>query len=324
MSIRMRLLRKSMKLSKKSDINAVAKKGDQDLKSVVVNKDFFREVNEFLERLVLGGTYHEIVEIGGVKCHKLEVNPKKKYYKKTKPNENKILLYIHGGGFCRGFPLHGTFYMKAMMKRLGCKAIAVDYSLSPECIYPTALNEIVSVYKGLLEQYAPDDIIVTGESAGGNFVLALLMYLRDNNLPLPSCGIMLSPYLNLRNDTPSYEINKSTDVCLTKEILDLMAMSYIKGDYCEIPNPLCEEGYVSPVLLNFDGLPPLMFCVCSDEMLYEDTALAYYKAKTKNIKCKLYTDKKCFHAYVVMGDTTPESRKACNEIAKFVTSLEKD
>lgn len=320
MSLRMRILRKSMKLSKKSDVNACTKKDSQDLKSVVVNKDFFREVNDFLERLVLGRTQHEIIDIGKVKCHKLDLS-KKKSENKLDLENRKILLYIHGGGFCRGFPLHGTFFMKAMMKRLNCLCIAIDYSLSPENIYPTALNEIVSVYKGLVKLYNPEDIIVAGESAGGNLALALLMYLRDSNISLPSCGILLSPYLNLNNDTPSYEINKFTDVCLTKEILDLMAMSYIKGDYCDIPNPLCKEGYVSPVMLNFDGLPPLMFCVCTDELLYEDTALAYYKAKTKSIKCKLYTDKKCFHAYVVMGDATPESRKACNEIAKFVKEL---
>ncbi len=321
MSLRMNLIRKSMLLSRRSDRNAIAKKEDKDLKSVVVNKDYLREVNNFLKKLVLRGTFHNITEINGIKCHKLDINPKRKYFRQVEQDHNRVILYIHGGGFCRGFALHGTFFVKAMMKRLGCGAIAIDYSLSPENIYPTALNEIVSVYKELLNTYEPQNIIVTGESAGANLTLALLMFLRDNNLPLPNCGVLLSGYYNLKNDMPSYTINKDTDVSLTKQTLDLMAMTYVNGDYCDIPNEKCTEGYTSPVYCSFDGLPPLMFTVCRDELLYDDTALAYYKAKAKNIKCKLYTAAKCFHAYPVLGDTTPESRKACNEIEKFIKSL---
>ncbi len=324
MSFRMKVFRKSMMMSKKTAINKIksnAKEEKEPIKDVIVHKDYFRGINQYLEKFVVKNTFHNIVEIAGVKCHKLGINTKKKYFAQTKIDSSKILLYIHGGGFCRGFPLHGVFYMKAMMKRLGCEAVAIDYSLSPEVIFPTALNEIVSVYKELLKDFSPENIILTGESAGGNLCLSLLMYLRDNNLPLPSCAVLLSGYYNLNNDSPSYEINKDKDVSLTKEILDLMAQTYIAGDYCEIPNKLCEHSYVSPCKGNFDGLPPMMFTVCSDELLYDDTAICYAKAKAKNNACRLYTDSNCFHAYPVMGDMCLESKKACNEIEKFIKDL---
>ena len=318
----MRLIRRAMLFAKKSDNNKIMSKSkDQPIKDVIVPKDYFRGLNQFLQKFVVRGTFHNVVEIGGVKCHKLGINKSKKYFAKTELNNSKLLFYIHGGGFCRGFPLHGVYYMKAMMKRFGCGAIAVDYSLSPECIYPTALNEIVSVYKELLKDYNPEDIIITGESAGANLALATLMFLRDNNMPLPGCGILVSGYYNLYNNNPSYEINKDSDVNLTKEMLDLMTQTYIAGDYCQLPHKLCEEAYISPYLGNFDGLPPLIFTVCSDELLYDDTAQTYVKAKAKNNKCELYVDKNCFHAYPVIGDICPESKKACNEIEKFVKSL---
>ena len=321
MSFRMNVLRKAISISKKSDSNAAEKKKKKDIKSVVVNKDYFREINDFLKKFVLRHTFHNIEEISGVKCHKLQINPSKKYFRQTKQDDKKLLLYIHGGGFCRGFALHGIYYMKAMMKRLGCEAICVDYSLSPENIYPTALNELVAVYKELIKTHSPESIILTGESAGANLALALLMYLRDHKIPMPYCGVLVSGYYNLNNDTSSYIINKDSDICLSKEILDLMAMTYIKGDYCSIPNELCNQKYVSPAFSSFKGLPPIMFTVCSDELLYEDTAMVYSKSKQVNPKSSLYVDKNCFHAYIVMGDTTPESKKACNEIEKFIKSL---
>ncbi len=324
MSRVMKLIRKAMDMSKKASLNKMdngKRKKKEPIKDVIVTKDYFRGLNQFLEKFVVRGTFHNIVEIDGIKCHRLGINKSKKYFAKTEINSNKLLFYIHGGGFCRGFPLHGVYYMKAMMKRLGCEAVAVDYSLSPEVIYPTALNEIVTVYKALLNDYKPEDIIVTGESAGANFTLALLMYLRDNNLPLPSCGVLISGYFDLNNSAPSYEINREKDVSLTKEMIDLMAQTYVAGDYCEMPHPLCQKVYVSPNLGNFDGLPPLMFTVCTDEILYDDTAVAYTKAKAKNQACVLYTDQNCFHAYPVLGDVCSESKKACNEIEKFIKAL---
>jgi|GEM_PF-3576792 len=324
MSRIMGIVRKAMGLSKKSVLtkmeNSKTKK-KEPIKDVIVAKDYFRGLNQFLEKFVVRGTFHNIVDIAGIKCHRLGINSRKKYFSKTEINNSKLLFYIHGGGFCRGFPLHGVYYMKAMMKRLGCEAVAVDYSLSPEVVYPTALNEIVSVYKQLICEYKPEDIIVTGESAGANLTLALLMYLRDNNLPLPSCGVLISGYFNLNNDAPSYEINREKDISLTKEIIDLMAQTYLAGDYCDLPHPLAQEPYVSPTNGNFDGLPPLMFTVCTDEILYDDTAQAYAKAKAKNSACILYTDQKCFHAYPVLGDVCLESKKACNEIEKFIKAL---
>lgn len=321
-SRRMRLIRRAMVFAKRSDVSKINSKDKSvPLKDVIVPNDYFRGLNQFLQKFVIRGTFHNVVEIAGIKCHKLGINKKKKYFANTKLDKNKLLFYIHGGGFCRGFPLHGVYYMKAMMKRFGCEAIAVDYSLSPEVVYPTALNEIVSVYKQLICEYRPEDIILTGESAGANLALVLLMYLRDNSLPLPSCGVLLSGYFNLNNNNPSYEINKNYDVSLTKEMLDLMAQTYVAGDYCNLPHALCKEAYVAPYLGNFDGLPPLMFTVCSDEILYDDTAQTYVKAKEKNDKCELYVDKYCFHAYPVIGDICPESKKACNEIERFVKSL---
>ncbi len=321
MSLRMKLLRKTMRAARKTDSGAVKRKNTMSLKEAIVPNDYFRSINKYLERFVVKNVYHTITKIAGIKCHKLGINPNRKYFARTKLSEEKLLFYIHGGGFCRGFPLHGVFYMKAMMKRLGCRAIAVDYSLSPENIYPTALNEIVSVYKVLLKSYAPENIIVTGDSAGGNLGLALLMYLRDNEVPLPSCGVFLSGYFNLNNDSPSYEINKDSDVSLSKEVLDLMAQTYVKGDYCKIPNALCNKGYTSPIRCSFEGLPPLMFTVCSDELLYDDSAKAYAEAKKKNEKTILYVDKECFHAYPIIGDITQESKKACNEIEKFIKNF---
>lgn len=75
--------------------------------------------------------------------------------------------------------------------------IALDYRLAPETCFPGPLHDAVSAYMRLTEELhiPPENIIVCGDSAGGGLSLALLMYLRDNDYPLPSGAILMSPWV---------------------------------------------------------------------------------------------------------------------------------
>lgn len=74
---------------------------------------------------------------------------------------------------------------------------ALDYRLAPETRFPGPLHDVVTAYFRLVEDLhiPPENIIISGDSAGGGLSLALLMYLRDNNYPLPSGAILMSPWV---------------------------------------------------------------------------------------------------------------------------------
>lgn len=42
-----------------------------------------------------------------------------------------------------------------------------------------------------------ENIIVSGDSAGGGLSLALMLYLRDNEYPLPAGAILMSPWVGM-------------------------------------------------------------------------------------------------------------------------------
>lgn len=75
--------------------------------------------------------------------------------------------------------------------------LALDYRLAPETRFPGPLHDVVCGYFRLIEdlRIPPENIIVSGDSAGGGLALALLMYLRDNNYPVPSGAILMSPWV---------------------------------------------------------------------------------------------------------------------------------
>jgi len=57
----------------------------------------------------------------------------------------------------------------------------------------------------------PKNLIIAGESHGGGMVMALLLLLRDCNLPMPAGAIGLSPWVDLTHSLPSILSNISTD-----------------------------------------------------------------------------------------------------------------
>lgn len=74
---------------------------------------------------------------------------------------------------------------------------ALDYRLAPETRFPGPLHDAVSAYFRLVDDLhiSPENIIISGDSAGGGLSLALMMYLRDNDYPLPGGAILMSPWV---------------------------------------------------------------------------------------------------------------------------------
>ena len=103
--------------------------------------------------------------------------------------QERVILQLHGGAYTRSLADNGATYRRAAVQyaRLsGAAVLTVDYRVAPEYPYPAALEDALLAYGWLLGQgYAPDRIIIAGDSAGGGLTLALGLYLRDNGLPLP-------------------------------------------------------------------------------------------------------------------------------------------
>lgn len=80
------------------------------------------------------------------------------------PDNGRILLCFHGGGFVCGSPeLHRKMFAH-MAKAVGCKAIIVDYTRTPDNPHPGIVNQCTAVYAALLDQgYDPQQIAMIGD-----------------------------------------------------------------------------------------------------------------------------------------------------------------
>lgn len=81
--------------------------------------------------------------------------------------------------------------------------IACRYRLAPQYPFPAGLVDCLAAYLYLLSVQDPSTILLSGDSAGGGMVVALLTLLRDQGLPLPAGAILLSPWVDLTHSFPS-------------------------------------------------------------------------------------------------------------------------
>jgi acetyl esterase/lipase len=191
--------------------------------------------------------------------------------------------------------------------------LSIDYRLAPEHPYPAALDDSLASYTWLVEQNRnPATITVMGDSAGGGLVIALLLKLQDNGIPLPGCAVVLSPWTDLTCSSPSIEEKADEDPILNSDKLRIGARCYSGGTDLKSP-------YLSPLFGSFDKLPPLLVQVGTDEMLLDDSRLFTQKAREAGHPVELEVWEGMIHVWHYLARFLPEGRQAIERIGHFLT-----
>ena len=155
------------------------------------------------------------------------------------PKAKEVLVYIHGGGFVMpGSPFHLMLYqtvldtLKDANKDLG--VFFISYTLVPHAVYPTQIRQCVEGVRHILESHSPSDVILSGDSAGGNLALAVVSHLSHPHSAIPPLelseplrGLMvMAPWTSFKYDWPSNTINEWKDM-LTVNGLEKWSDEYL-------------------------------------------------------------------------------------------------
>ncbi|KAF2182320.1 alpha/beta-hydrolase [Zopfia rhizophila CBS 207.26] len=172
----------------------------------------------------------------GGSLHWLNVGP-------NPPTSNsKVLLFFHGGGFA--LPLseaHLNWCLKhikvAHSAGIHLCAAVLEYGLAPSYQYPTQLRQAARALDVILRLgFDPSNIIIGGDSAGGNLTFALIAHLIHPHpgidalqLSSPLAGAFsISPWLTMNMDTESYRENRNIDM-LSPSLVKQSAHDFLAG-----------------------------------------------------------------------------------------------
>ena len=196
-------------------------------------------------------------------------------------DEQRCILYIHGGGYGAGSPHTHQTLTALIAKNAGIPAWSIDYRLSTEAPFPAAIEDCLAAYMGLVDSgYDARQIAVVGDSAGGGAAVALGLMLADRGLPQPSCMVLFSPWADLTLSGPSHQKCIDRDPSISRGLLDLCRNAYVQPDEQE-------SRYASPGLADLTGLPPLLIQVGSEELLLSDSVMLAANAGTARVEVNL-------------------------------------
>lgn len=186
-------------------------------------------------------------------------------------DSSKVILYCHGGGYTSGNLGYARVLASKMANVTGCEVLVFQYRLAPEYPYPAALEDALKSWDYLMHMgWGAKNVILAGDSAGGNLALELSLALKAACRLLPGRLILFSPWTDMTASGSSYTQRKTQDPMLTEQYIHAVREAYAPGaDY--------GQPQFSPLFAQLNGLPPTLIQVGEREILYSDSE-ALHKA----------------------------------------------
>ncbi|KAI0403682.1 alpha/beta hydrolase fold-3 domain-containing protein [Xylaria palmicola] len=185
-----------------------------------------------------------------------------------------IALYFHGGAFVQGDGRDARCGPVAeRLLKQGCAdaVFSVQYRLSgygDANPFPAALQDALSSYLFLLNEVCVParQVVVGGDSAGGNLTVALLRYLREfgPGIPTPRCAVVFSPWV------APFEYDFSDNPQRGTDYIPTSFPRWGAHAYAGSRGPdVAAHPYVTPLSNPFPTPVPVFASVGSAELLYQ-------------------------------------------------------
>jgi acetyl esterase/lipase len=254
--------------------------------------------------LPIRGTHFERVTLGSPKVPALAVNHK----------TDKVVLYVHGGGFVFGSADAYRGLVSKISARLGLQVIVPDYALAPERPFPAGLNDVMTCYLALLDQgYTGKDIALMGDSAGGNLIFAALAEMVKHGLILPVCAVAFAAQTDFTLQGDSIKSNAKSDCVLPSNRFQDLRKYYL-GD----TDPT--DPRASPIFANFKGAPPVQIQVAMHEILYDDNIAMVAKLRADGVDVDLHEYDHGFHVFQLLAGKVPIADAALDTATDFISA----
>ncbi|CUH78680.1 alpha/beta hydrolase [Tropicibacter naphthalenivorans] len=223
----------------------------------------------------------------------------------------RVILYFHGGGYIVGSPWTHEAMLARLAKLSGVEVCAPRYRLAPEAPFPAAFDDACAAWGRLRALgYAPGDILIGGDSAGGGLALALVARLCQLGTP-PAAVFALSPWTDLAMTGDSLRDNAQSDSMLPVARIEELTEYYLQGGDPRDPK-------ASPLYAEFPECPPVLLHHSKAEILRDDTLRMAERLRAQGATVTTQAEETAPHVWHLFDGWIPEARQSIRSIARFV------
>ena len=229
-------------------------------------------------------------------------------YRPRTDKPTAVMIYFHGGGWVWSSVDTHDRIAREFSAAAQVSVVSVDYSLSPEAKFPRALNECVEAIR-YIAQHGPDwsldtsQILLGGDSAGGNLALAAAVQLRDHGGPGLKGIVVAYPVCDSNFETPSYR-EFATGYGLTRDRMAAFWNLYVERPH-DLHHPLA-----APLRAELDGLPPVLILLAELDVLRSEGEALAEKLRRSGVDTELDVYQGVSHGFLRACGTVAKARDA--------------
>lgn len=218
---------------------------------------------------------------------------------KNKEKSNINILYFHGGSYVAEATQKHWEFFEQIVKDTGATVILPDYLLAPKYTYKDVFEMIEPLYKEIIENVDYNNLVIMGDSAGGGLGLALEEKVGEENLPMPSKTILISPWLDVRLTNPAIDEVQKNDKQLNKETLKLAGIAYAGRDGIN-------SYLVNPINGDLSKLKNITILTGTYDILNPDVQILKEKAEQVGSSINVKEYEKATHIWMIEKNSSQE------------------
>lgn len=229
-------------------------------------------------------------------------------------DRHHVILYCHGGGYTCGQLGYARILASKLALHTGMDVLSFEYRLAPEHPHPAQLTDALAAWDYLMYMgYGAREVLVAGDSAGGNLALELCLTLKEQGRTQPRGLILMSPWTDMSMQGESYAQCLELDPMLTPDYIRSVRAAYAGPD-ADWTSPA-----LSPLYADLRGLPPALIQVGTHEILRSDSERLAQALRNQGGYAVLEVYEECWHVFQQMP--IPRAMAAMEAAARFAQKV---
>ena len=195
-------------------------------------------------------------------------------YRTSSHPKAPVIVFFHGGGHVVGSPDSYDTTARFLARSCACTLVSVDYRMGPDHPFPAAVEDCYNATRWVHDtagalQVDPDQLVVCGDSAGGNLAAVIALMARDSGTCPVAAQVLIYPVIDYRGQTPSYDRYGTGYGVLETETVDWFRAGYLPDPARHDDWRACPRNAASHT-----GLPPALVITAVCDVLH-DEGVAY-------------------------------------------------